>query len=192
MAALQLEFLTSADEVERLRPSAAEVAVVGRSNVGKSSLLNALANHRQLARTSSTPGRTQLLNQFQLRDGGTLVDLPGYGFAKAPEQVRAAWKRRMFAYLEEREGLVMVLVLVDGAVGPTSLDLEMLQRLRSLGRDITVVATKRDKVKSSQRQKRANEVARAAGVERDDVLWVSATKGDGIDVLRRRIRGWIG
>ena len=192
MAALQLEFLTSADEVERLRPSDAEVAVVGRSNVGKSSLLNALANHRQLARTSSTPGRTQLLNQFRLRDGGTLVDLPGYGFAKAPEAVRKAWKRRMFAYLEEREGLVMVLVLVDGAVGPTSLDLDMLQRLRSLGRDVTVVATKRDKVKSSQRQKRANEVAQAAGVERDEVVWVSATKGDGIDVLRRRIRGWIG
>jgi GTP-binding protein len=192
VAALQLEFLTSADTVERLRPSTAEVAVVGRSNVGKSSLLNAMANHRQLARTSSTPGRTQLLNQFQLRNGGTLVDLPGYGFAKAPQKVRDAWKRRMFAYLEERQGLVMILVLVDGAVGPTSLDLDMLHRLRSLGRPVTVVATKRDKVKPSQRQKRANEVARACGVERDEVLWVSATKGDGVDALRSRIRGWIG
>lgn len=192
MATLQLEFLTSADMPDRLQPSTAEVAVVGRSNVGKSSLLNALANQRQLARTSSTPGRTQLLNQFRLRDGGTLVDLPGYGFAKAPAKARDAWKRRMFAYLEEREGLVMVLVLVDGAVGPTSLDLDMLQRLRSLGRPVTVVATKRDKVKPSQRQKRANEVARACGVEPDEVIWVSATKGDGIDALRRRVRGLIG
>ena len=192
MAALQLSFVTSADTVEQLRPSTAEVAVVGRSNVGKSSLLNAMANQRQLARTSSTPGRTQLLNQFELRGGGTLVDLPGYGFAKAPAQVRDAWRRRMFAYLEQREGLVVVLLLVDGAVGPTDSDLEMLQRLRSLGRQVAVVATKRDKVKSSRRQKREAEVARACGVPREEVLWVSATKGDGIDTLRSRIRGWIG
>ena len=191
MAALQLEFLTSADAVAQLRPSPAELAVVGRSNVGKSSLLNAVANHRQLARTSSTPGRTQLLNQFQLRDGGTLVDLPGYGFAKAPQKVRDAWRRRMHAYLEQRENLVVVLLLVDGAVGPTASDLEMLQHLRSLGRQVVVVATKRDKVKPSRRQKREAEVARACEVPRDEVLWVSATKGDGIDALRRRIRGSI-
>lgn len=191
MAALQLTFATSADVPERLQDSRAEVAVVGRSNVGKSSLLNALANQRQLARTSNTPGRTQLLNQFRLRDGGTLVDLPGYGYAKAPKDVRAAWKRRMYAYLEEREPLVMVMVLVDGAVGPTDLDLEMLARLRGWQRDLTVVATKHDKVKASKRDKRRNEVARSCGVERDEVVWVSATKGDGIDTLRRRVRAWI-
>jgi GTP-binding protein len=192
VAALELTFVTSADVPERLERSTAEVAVVGRSNVGKSSLLNAMANQRQLARTSSTPGRTQLLNQFRLRGGGTLVDLPGYGFAKAPQQVREAWRRRMFRYLEEREPLVMVLLLVDGAVGPTSSDLEMLARLRSLGRTVTVVATKRDKVKSSQRVKREREVASRCGVAPDDVVWVSATKGDGVDALRRRIRAWIG
>jgi GTP-binding protein len=192
MAALQLTFATSADEPARLQDSSAEVAVVGRSNVGKSSLLNALANQRQLARTSNTPGRTQLLNQFRLRDGGTLVDLPGYGYAKAPKDVRTAWRRRMNAYLEQRDPLVMVMVLVDGAVGPTDLDLEMLARLRGWQRDLTVVATKLDKVKSSQRDRRRTEVARACGVERDDVVWVSATKGDGIDTLRRRVRAWIG
>lgn len=192
MAALDLTFVTSADVPDRLERSAAEVAVVGRSNVGKSSLLNAMAHQKQLARTSSTPGRTQLLNQFRLRGGGTLVDLPGYGFAKAPQQVRDAWKKRMFQYLEEREPLVMVLLLVDGAVGPTSLDLEMLARLRSLGRSVTIVATKRDKVKSSQRVKREREVATKCGVAPEDVVWVSATKGDGVDGLRRRIRAWIG
>ncbi len=192
MAALDLTFVTSADVPDRLERSSAEVAVVGRSNVGKSSLLNAMANQKQLARTSSTPGRTQLLNQFRLRGGGTLVDLPGYGFAKAPQQVRDAWRRRMWQYLEEREPLVMVLLLVDGAVGPTSLDLEMLGRLRALGRDVTIVATKRDKVKSSQRVKRQREVATKCGVAPEDVVWVSATKGDGVDALRGRLRGWIG
>lgn len=192
MAALQLTFTTSADDPERLEASNAEVAVVGRSNVGKSSLLNALANQRQLARTSNTPGRTQLLNQFRLRGGGTLVDLPGYGYAKAPKDVRNAWKRRMYAYLEQRDPLVMVMVLVDGAVGPTDLDLEMLARLRGWQRDLTVVATKRDKVKASKRDKRRNEVASRCGVQRDEVVWVSATKGDGIDKLRGRVRAWIG
>ena len=191
MAALQLTFVTSADVPDRLESSTAEV-VVGRSNVGKSSLLNALANHKQLARTSSTPGRTQLLNQFRLRGGGTLVDLPGYGFAKAPQQVREAWRRRMHEYLEQREPLIMVLLLVDGAVGPTDLDLEMLARLRALGRPVTVVATKRDKVKPSQRVKREREVAQRCAVPPDEVVWVSATKGDGIDSLRGRIRGLIG
>ena len=192
MAALELSFVTSADVPDRLERSAAEVAVVGRSNVGKSSLLNAMANQRQLARTSSTPGRTQLLNQFRLRGGGTLVDLPGYGFAKAPQQVREAWRRRMHEYLEQREPLVMVLLLVDGAVGPTDLDLEMLARLRGLGRPVTVVATKRDKVKPSRRVRREREVAQRCGVDPEDVVWVSATKGDGVEALRGRIRAWIG
>ena len=192
MAALELTFVTSADVPDRLERSTAEVAVVGRSNVGKSSLLNAMANQRQLARTSSTPGRTQLLNQFRLRGGGTLVDLPGYGFAKAPRPVREAWGRRLHEYLAQREPLVMVLLLVDGAVGPTDLDLEMLARLRDLDRDVTVVATKRDKVKPSRRTKREREVAQRCGVPLDEVVWVSATKGDGVDALRHRIRAWIG
>jgi GTP-binding protein len=191
VATLQLSFLTSAASLDQLRPSRAEVAVVGRSNVGKSSLLNALANRKQLARTSNTPGRTQLLNQFELAGGGTLVDLPGYGFAKAPKHVREAWAERMYDYLEQREKLVMVLLLVDGAVGPTNLDLEMLEDLRTAKRTVTIVATKHDKVKPSQRQKRMTEVARGCAVERDEVVWVSATKGDGIDTLRRRVQAWL-
>lgn len=168
-----------------------EVAFAGRSNAGKSSVLNRITGQRSLARTSKTPGRTQLLNYFRINDEACLVDLPGYGYAKAPRSVVAAWRRRMYDYLEQREGLVRVLVLVDGAVGPTALDVEMLARLRSLQRSVTVVATKRDKVKPSMRQKRANEVATGCEVERDDVVWVSSTKGDGVDVLRGLVRTWI-
>ncbi len=191
MPPLQLSFITSAAELDQLRPSVREVAVVGRSNVGKSSLLNALANRKQLARTSSTPGRTQLLNQFELQKGGTLVDLPGYGYAKAPEAVREAWKRRMYDYLGKREGLTMILVLVDGAVGPTKLDEEMLGWLRERNRPITIVATKYDKVKPSQRVRRARDLSKACGVSPDEVVWASATKGDGLDELRGKVERWL-
>lgn len=188
MPPLQLSFLTSAPDTAQLRHSSAEVAIVGRSNVGKSSLLNALANRRQLARTSGTPGRTQLLNQFALDGGGTLVDLPGYGYAKAPARVRDEWRRRMHAYLADRRPLVDVLVLVDGAVGPTSLDVEMLAWLRDRDRPVTVVATKHDKVKPSQRQRRRRDLAAGCAVAPDDVHWVSATSGHGVDALRDHVR----
>ena len=100
----------------------AEVAFVGRSNVGKSSLINALANQKQLARVSNTPGRTQLINLFEHVGGGTIVDLPGYGYAKVPGHIRKDWGAMIEGYLLEREGLEMVFVLVDGAIGPTPLD----------------------------------------------------------------------
>jgi GTP-binding protein len=120
---LPLEFVRSADAVTDLPPSPAEVAIVGRSNVGKSSLLNALTGRRQLARTSKAPGRTQLLNVFATPEGATVVDLPGFGYAKASATARAAWRQRMERYLRERGPLRMTLLLVDGEVGPTALDL---------------------------------------------------------------------
>src|SRR5690554_4876266 len=110
---LTLRFVTSADDVARLPNSPAEVAIVGRSNVGKSSLLNALTGRRELARTSKTPGRTQLLNVFADPRGATVVDLPGYGYAKASTADRGRWQRRLERYLRERHPLVMTLLLVD-------------------------------------------------------------------------------
>jgi len=123
---LQLHFLSSATRASQLPDSDAEVAFVGRSNVGKSSLINALANQKQLARVSNTPGRTQLINIFRHDGGGTLVDLPGYGYAKVPGRVRKDWPEMIEGYLLDREPLEMVFVLVDGEIGPTPLDVQML------------------------------------------------------------------
>ena len=189
--ALPLTFVTSADTVDRLPASRAEVAVAGRSNVGKSSLLNALANRQGLAKTSSTPGRTRLLNQFALDGGGTVVDLPGYGYAKASKVERADWQRRMEQYLLEREPLRMVMLLVDGEVGPTSLDTDMLTWLRRHDVPHTVVATKHDKVKSSKRERRKRDLAEACGVAKGDVVWVSAQTKVNLDRLRDLVRGWL-
>ncbi|MEK9937345.1 MAG: ribosome biogenesis GTP-binding protein YihA/YsxC [Ilumatobacter sp.] len=185
---LRLQFLRSATRVRDLVEDGAEVAFVGRSNVGKSSLINALARQRQLARVSNTPGRTQLINVFSHADGGTVVDLPGYGYAKVPQRVRRDWPEMIEGYLLDRETLVMVFVLVDGAIGPTPLDAQMLDWLRENEIPHTVVATKSDKVKSSKRPARKRDLAEGCQLDPGDVVWVSSTKGDGIERLRDLVR----
>ncbi len=188
---LQLEFVTSADHLDRLPESPAEVAVVGRSNVGKSSLINALAKRNGLANTSKTPGRTQLLNCFALPDGTTVVDCPGYGYAKVSKVQRASMARMIERYLEGREPLQMVMVLVDGEVGPTPLDRSMLEWLREESLPHQVVATKHDKVKAKEREKRKRQLAEACDLEPGDVVWVSASKNVGVDRLRDLVRIWL-
>lgn len=191
---LKLEFVQSASRVSQLPDSPAEVAFVGRSNVGKSSLVNALANRKQLAKVSNTPGRTQLINLFAVAEStppGTLVDLPGYGFAKASKAVRRGWPAMIEGYLIDRDPLLMVYVLVDGAIGPTPLDAQMLDWLRHHGVAHTVVATKADKVKSSKRAARRKELAAGCQLDPGDVVWVSVTTGDGIETLRSLVRTWV-
>ena len=188
---LRLRFLTSADDVSRLPDTPAEVAFIGRSNVGKSSLVNALANRKDLARVAKAPGRTQLLNCFEVEGLGTLVDCPGYGYASAPARVREGWQRMVETYLLEREQLTMVVMLVDGEIGPTKLDLEMLAWLRANGVPHSVVATKHDKVKAAHRDKRKREVAAACNLAPGDVTWVSAAKGTGKDRLLSLARTWL-
>jgi GTP-binding protein len=200
---LRLAFVESASRAKTLPQSPVEVAFVGRSNVGKSSLINALANRKQLARVSNTPGRTQLINLFRLderqsaggtRSGlaeepvGTVVDLPGYGFAKAAKSVKGEWPAMIEGYLLERDELVMVFVLIDGAIGPTKLDVQMLDWCRFNTVPHTVVATKRDKVKPSKLATRKKELAAGCQLDTGDVVWASATKGDGIDQLRSLVR----
>lgn len=193
---LRLTFVQSASRADQLPESPAEVAFVGRSNVGKSSLVNALANRKQLARVSNTPGRTQLINMFTVEsprpEPGTLVDLPGYGFAKTSKSIKRDWPEMIEGYLLQRDHLSMVFVLVDGVIGPTKLDTQMLDWLRYNGVPHTVVATKFDKVKSSKRATRKKELAAGCQLDIGDIVWVSASKGDGIDALRSLVRTWVG
>lgn len=189
---LHLKFVMSAPSVDALIDSGPEIAVVGRSNVGKSSLLNALANHKGLAMVSKTPGRTRLLNLFELPDGsGAVIDLPGYGSAAVSAKLRNSWQEMIENYLLEREQLMMVLVLVDGLIGPTKLDTQMLDWLQAHELPYAIVATKHDKVKPSQRDRRRRELAEGCEVAQDHVLWVSAAKNVGLDKLRSSMRHWL-
>ena len=191
MPPLRLQFMLSAPRLDALEPSTAELAVIGRSNVGKSSLINALGGSTKLALVSKTPGRTRLLNQFSVGDGFTIVDCPGYGYAKASASLRQSWQKMAEEYLLERRELRRILALVDGEIGPTKLDVQLLDWLRANELPFAVIATKHDKVKSSQRDKRKREVAAGCELEPTDVVWVSAHKGVGIDRLRSLILEWL-
>lgn len=189
---LPLAFLGAAVEVARLPATRAEVALVGRSNVGKSSLLNAIADRKTLAPVSQSPGRTKALGCFALaKTGATLVDCPGYGYAKVAKSTRATWLPMLESYLLGREHLKMVLLLVDGEIGPTASDLRMLEWLRGNEVPHVVVATKRDKVKPSQRDRRQRDVAAACKLPTAGILWVAALSDFGIGELRERIRAWL-
>jgi GTP-binding protein len=186
---LDLTFVKSAVDHNTLDDFGPEVAFVGRSNVGKSSLVNAVGNRRGLAQVSNTPGRTRVLNQFSHTGGGALIDLPGYGFAKVAENERRKWQAMIEGYLLERDQLVMVVALVDGEIGPAKLDVQLIEWLQSVEIPYAIVATKIDRVKAQQIGKRKKALAAGCGILMTDVRWVSASTGIGIEGLRSWVRG---
>ena len=147
---LELES-TVLDHTKFPRSGMAEIAVSGRSNVGKSSLLNTLFNRKNLARVSREPGKTRTVNFFAVNGRFYLVDLPGYGYAKVSKLQRSSWQRVITGYLRHRETLTGVVQLVDARHDPTRDDLMMIQRLIDADRDFVIVLTKADKLKRSQR-----------------------------------------
>ncbi len=127
------------------KPTLPEVAFIGRSNVGKSSLINMLSNKKELAKVSSSPGKTQMINHFLINDNFYWVDLPGYGFAKVSQSQRKSWKKMIMNYLEKRENLATVFVLIDSRVEPQQIDIDFVSSLGEKGIPFNLVFTKSDK-----------------------------------------------
>ena len=182
---LSVEFVTSVAQPSDLpKPELPEVAVVGRSNVGKSSLLNRLTGAKRMAFVSKTPGRTQLINFFRLGDEMMLVDLPGYGFAKVPASVRQHWEKLVTGYLFEREAPRLALLLVDVRREPMDIDIQVRDLLVQGEVAHAVVATKADKLsKSRVRQQRAK-LERIYGAEgKVPLITFSAVTNEGRNEL---------
>jgi GTP-binding protein len=183
--------LWASTEIGNLPPSRdSEVAFAGRSNVGKSSLINALVGQKALARTSSAPGRTRQLNFFGADAGLTLVDMPGYGFARAPKTEIAAWTNLAFAFLRGRPNLRRVYLLVDARHGLKTNDLDALTEIGKAAVSCQVVLTKADEIKPAElavvRETAAHAIAKRAAAH-PHVIATSAESGLGIDELRAEI-----
>lgn len=187
---LEATFVTTAVDREGYPPpDRPEIAFVGRSNVGKSSMINALAGRRKLVRVSNTPGRTRTLNFFdvvlQTRGGKTrsvrLADLPGYGFAKASKAERKAWQKMISEYLESRAPLKVVVSIIDAEVGPTTDDFQTLDYLAEGKARILVAATKIDRLPKAKRKPRIQELTRQLELPEGAVLPFSATEHLGVD-----------
>jgi GTP-binding protein len=188
-----VSFLLSAPELRFLpTPDVPEIAVAGRSNVGKSSLLNAITGRNGLARASVTPGRTQELNVFEVGEPTLfrIIDMPGYGFAEAPKDVVRQWKHLVFDYLRGRTVLRRVLVLIDCRHGIKPVDREIMGMLDKAAVSFQVVLTKGDKIKPTELAKVHEAVSAAARIHPaayPEVIATSAEKGEGIPELRAAV-----
>jgi GTP-binding protein len=191
------EFLKTATRPEEWpRGPVPEVAFVGRSNVGKSSMLNALARRKGLARVSNTPGRTRALQFFEVAYRPTpaarprpirLCDLPGYGYAKVSKAERDRWAAMIEDYLRERDVLRAVVLIVDARHPPSESDEDAAGFLRAAGRRVVVAATKMDKLPRTQRGAALQQGERALGLERSEAVPFSAVEGTGTDALWARV-----
>lgn len=192
------QFVKSSGKVEQLPDEdMPEVAFIGRSNVGKSSLINCLVQRKELAHTSSTPGKTQTINHYIINKNWYLVDLPGYGFAKVAKSMREEWESTLYKYLSKRGNLLNVFVLVDVRIPPQKADLQFLKKLGEHGIPLSVVFTKVDKLNKIQLSENVQAFQQAMlenWEELPPVFITSAEKGDGrkelLDYISEILKIW--
>ncbi|GLT18944.1 putative GTP-binding protein EngB [Vibrio zhanjiangensis] len=186
-------FITSAPDIRHLpEDEGIEVAFAGRSNAGKSSSLNRLTNQKSLAKTSKTPGRTQLINLFKVADGCHIVDLPGYGFAQVPLEMKKKWQKSLGEYLQKRQCLKGLVVLMDIRHPMKDLDQQLIYWAVDSGIPVQVLLTKADKLKSGARKAQVLKIKNdAVGFGGDvSVAAFSSLKGIGVDTLRNQLDQW--
>ena len=186
------EFVTSVASQQKLQDfGLPEFAFVGRSNVGKSSLINALTNRKKLAKASSTPGRTRLINFFRINNAFMFVDLPGYGYALASKAEQSQWQGLIGTYLEYSTSLRRVFVLVDIRHEPSEKDKQMLEYLYYYNQPFSVIATKADKIARGQIDKHLTIIANTMGIGKDNIIPASAETGYGLDKIRDLIENLV-
>ncbi|HEQ3486511.1 TPA: YihA family ribosome biogenesis GTP-binding protein [Vibrio cholerae] len=186
-------FITSAPDIRHLpEDEGIEIAFAGRSNAGKSSSLNRLTNQKNLAKTSKTPGRTQLINLFKVADGCHIVDLPGYGFAQVPLEMKLKWQRALGEYLQKRQSLKGLVVLMDIRHPMKDLDQQLIIWAVECGIPVQVMLTKADKLKSGARKAQVLKVREEAKTFGGDVAVdaFSSLSGIGVDTLRAKLDEW--
>ena len=184
-----LEFMGGMASAGGWRPESTlpEVAFAGRSNVGKSSLLNRLIHRKKFARVSNTPGRTREINFFKVNGNFVLVDLPGYGYARISKEKRAEWRPMIEGFMKHSPELRGIVLLLDARHDPTNDDIQMLDFLSELGVPAIIVLTKIDKLSTKERPERLNAISRSLGLDEDQTIPFSAVTGEGRDDLGRAI-----
>lgn len=189
----KVEFVKSATKPSHYpEPLMPEIAFAGRSNVGKSSLINALLQRKNLVKVSSTPGRTQLINFFNVNDELSVVDLPGYGFAKVPEQVKRQWGEMIEGYMKERTTLTAMIVIMDLRRGVEEDDMQLIEALPHFGVQPILVFTKADKLKPNAQKTQVHKIAAQIKASPQELLLTSSLKRTGLEKLWTRIQNLSG
>ena len=188
------KFFTTVNHLKDLPDTPAEIAFVGRSNAGKSSAINTLCNHVRLAYVSKTPGRTQHINFFELANGGFMVDLPGYGYAQVPEAIRAHWVKLLGDYLQQRQALIGLVLIMDARHPLKPLDVQMLDFFNITGRPVHILLSKADKLSKNDQIKTLSAVKKAlkpfAERQQISVQLFSSLKKQGIEEVNNVVAAW--
>ncbi|OYD24262.1 ribosome biogenesis GTP-binding protein YihA/YsxC [Oceanimonas baumannii] len=187
-------FITSAPNIRQMpADTGVEIAFAGRSNAGKSSALNTITQHKSLARTSKTPGRTQLINVFELSEGKRLIDLPGYGYAKVPEEMKLKWQQALSEYLQQRDSLKGLVVLMDIRHPLKDIDQQLLQWASDCELPVLALLTKCDKLKSGARKAEVLRVREAVAIFGGSIRVeaFSSLKGLGVEQAKEVLTEWL-